>query len=52
MGSEEKGQIFAQNYKQWVDLDTYQTDFGVEKQITTQDWHYAVSLCNVEMLPN
>lgn len=42
--------IFAQNYKEWVGLDVYRTDFGAQNEITTQDWHYTVSLSDVRML--
>jgi len=50
INSNQRAEIFAQNFKQWIDLDTYQTDFGAQNNITTQDWHYAVSFSNIEML--
>ena len=48
--SQQRERIFIQNYKTWADLDKYPTDFGVQNQIATQDWNYAISLSNVDLL--
>ena len=49
--SDAQASIFAQNYKTWAEMrELYPTDFGAHNRITTQDWHYNVSLSNVEVL--
>jgi hypothetical protein len=47
---DERTAMFVQNYKQWMNLDKYPTDFGPLNRITTQDWCYAVYLSDSETL--
>ncbi len=45
-----RANIFSQNYGKWVDKDSFNTDFGSLKQVTTQDWNYNIYFSNVAML--
>jgi len=42
VGSENRAQLFAQNFKQWLGLETLDTDFGANNNISTTEWRYTI----------
>jgi hypothetical protein len=45
-----RADIFSQHYGKWTGRESFNTDFGSIKQITTQDWHYKIYFSNVALL--
>jgi len=50
VGSENRAQLFAQNFKQWLGLETLDTDFGANNNISTTEWRYTIIYSNVSLL--
>ncbi|MCD6401981.1 MAG: hypothetical protein J7L73_08660 [Anaerolineales bacterium] len=50
IGFERRARLFAQNMKEWGDLDYLKTDFGALNNISTREWHYKITCSNVSLL--
>lgn len=45
-----RANIFSQNYLKWFQKDIFNTDFGLQNNISTREWNYKISYTNVTML--
>jgi hypothetical protein len=48
--SRRRADIFSHNYKRWLQVEAYPTDFGSQNDITTREWNFNVYFTNVSML--
>ncbi len=47
---DQRAQLFATQIKQWLGLESCETDFGIKNKITTTEWKYAITCSNVSLL--
>lgn len=48
--NEKCSELFCNKVKQWLELEDFQTDFNLKKDITTKEWKYAITFSNVVRL--
>jgi hypothetical protein len=48
--SDQRADIFAQNYRKWSGLDLYNIDFGTKNNIATREWEYKIQFSNVALI--
>lgn len=47
---DKRSQLFSYNFKSWMGLERFNTDFGASNDIDTAEWHFSVKCSNVSLV--